>query len=360
MKKITIFLSILCMSVALSAQTTFQTTIRTEGIIGVGARTINIYIKPDATVSKGFAAMEFFIRYPSSEALSFSNFQANTTDFPLSTFNVNELTPTLREAGYNSIHIGFVQNVAPTTVRSYTAGQEYKVCSILVGGSASVANLQIVHNSSFVPYYLSLADELSVDVAPALEGSYFYPTTSSAAPDLKFYSFDVPLPLALLDFTAQANKQTAHLKWQTANERTAAYFDIEKSVDNKNWTKVGSQKAKNTEGGYLFSDAKAFEKNSTVFYRLKMMEQDGNFSYSAVRQVQTQKTNGLMVYPNPAKSILMVEGIEAEDIGQVVDILGKVRTIFKGQQQLDLTGYTDGIYFIKMDNGSVSQFVVNH
>ncbi len=352
MKKINIVLSILWLSIHLNAQT-FQTTIKNVG------RTLEIYIRPDVTVSTGFAAMEFFIRYPSSQVLTFSNFQANTnatTGFPGATFNVNELTPASLEASYNSIHIGFVQNVTPTTTTSYTGGQEYKVCSIDVAGSVSAANLQIVHNSSFSPYYVSLADHLSRDVAPVSDATYFYPTTSTGAGDLKFYALDVVLPLNLLEFTAQATYQTAFLTWKTADERNVSHFEIERSTNVKHWEKIGSQKA-GTEG-YHFTDTKAFDKTNAPYYRLKMVDNDGSFTYSPIRQVTTEKTNGLKIYPNPARTTLNVEGIEATETWQLIDVVGRVRATFIGQKELDLTAYTEGVYFIKTASGKFSQFVI--
>jgi hypothetical protein len=371
MKKVSLFILLLIVgNSALMAQK-FQTTFRSVG------NTVTIYLRPDATGLISFSDIEFFIRYTSSQTLTFSNFQPNTVDFPLIVFNDNILTPIEREVGFKSIKVGFIPGGVsplvgvPTTTTNYVSGTEYKFCSFQVSGMTASATLQIVHEVSFDPYYVSITKENPTeDAAPASPLNYFYiqslfggSTISSSNSGGKTFYFlelnSIVLPLSLLDFTAKADKQTAHLKWLTANEHTAAYFDIEKSADSKNWTRVGSQKAGNTEG-YAFSDAKAFEKNTTVFYRLKMMEQDGSFNYSVIRQVQTQKTNGLSIYPNPAKSVLIVQGIEAEETGQVVDILGKVRTIFKGQQELDLTSYTDGVYFIKMANGAISQFVVNH
>ena len=170
-------------------------------------------------------------------------------------------------------------------------------------------------------------------------------------------SSNLVLPLDLLEFTAQSDKQTAFLNWKTADERNVSHFDIEKSTNAKTWTTIGQQKAQNTEG-YAFTDEHAFEASNSVFYRLKMVDTDGTFRYSPVRQLVSTKTVDLKVYPNPAKNSVSVVGTDAEGNWQIVDVVGKVIGQYKGNRTIDLTAYTEGVYFAKTERGSVLRFVV--
>jgi hypothetical protein len=367
MKKIKLFILLLIVgSSALMAQK-FQTTFRSVG------NTVTIYLRPDATGLISFSDIEFFIRYTSSQTLTFSNFQPNTVDFPLIVFNDNILTPIEREVGFKSIKVGFIPGgVSPlvgvsTTTTNYVSGTEYKFCSFQVSGMTASATLQIVHEEGFDPYYVSITKENPTeDAAPASPLNYFYiqslfggSTISSSNSGGKTFYFlelnSIVLPLSLLDFTAKADKQTAHLKWLTANERTASYFDIEKSVDSKNWTRVGSQKAGNTEG-YAFTDPQAFDKTNAPYYRLKMMENDGTFSYSMIRQVKIDKVRSIKVYPNPAKDALYIEGIETKNDWQIklLNNVGQVVATHKGMgaSSIEITtqDFNSGMYIVEFQS----------
>jgi hypothetical protein len=197
----------------------------------------------------------------------------------------------------------------------------------------------------------------------ARSGSDPYTRTRSGITDIGLFavsSGSAILPLTLLDFTAQSDNNAAFLAWQTTNERNTAYFDIEKSLNAKKWSTIGVQKAGQVGGGYKYTDMQAFERQNTAFYRLKMIDVDGSFSYSPIRQVITSKTNNLILYPNPVKTELTVTLSEANTEWQLIDALGKVRASFKGGQTLDLTHYTEGVYFIRTEKGRVSQFVIIH
>ena len=46
--------------------------------------------------------------------------------------------------------------------------------------------------------------------------------------------------------------------------------------------------------------------NGKIFYRLKMVDNDGKFTYSKVIAVNRRNQGGLVTYPNPVKSELAV------------------------------------------------------
>lgn len=73
--------------------------------------------------------------------------------------------------------------------------------------------------------------------------------------------------------------------------------------------------------------------------------------------------NSLLVYPNPTKGTLYLEGVRAGDINTVslYDISGKLilkRTVFK--KEMDLSKLRTGVYFLKLetDYGSVERKII--
>jgi hypothetical protein len=157
----------------------------------------------------------------------------------------------------------------------------------------------------------------------------------------------------------QAQYQAVLVNWQTANEQNMLDFGVERSVDGSNFEKIGTVKATNAPNIYSYKDAAA-QTNTLYYYRLAMRENNGKTEYSkVVTATLSGKTKTVSVFPNPAKDVLTIAGIEPTDEWQVVDIIGKIRATYKGSQTLDLTGFSNGIYFIKMGNENRSRFVVS-
>src|SRR5699024_8420533 len=92
----------------------------------------------------------------------------------------------------------------------------------------------------------------------------------------------------------------------TANEVNVKSFDIERSFNGADFTTVSTKAANNrsTQLSYSYIDADpiALKAQEKLYYRLKMIDADGKYSYSNVVVINpfVSKT-GLSVYPNPVK-----------------------------------------------------------
>jgi hypothetical protein len=163
----------------------------------------------------------------------------------------------------------------------------------------------------------------------------------------------------LVSIKAAPQYRAISINWQTTNEQNMIDFGVERSVDGLKFEQIGTVKATNTPNIYSYKDAKA-QDNMLYYYRLAMRENNGKTEYSKiVTATLSGKNKTVSVFPNPAKDVLNISGIEPTDEWQVVDIIGKTRATYKGQQTLDLAGFGNGIYFIKIGNENVSRFVVS-
>ena len=97
------------------------------------------------------------------------------------------------------------------------------------------------------------------------------------------------------------------IEWSTILEANLARYEIERSIDNKPFEKIGDMKAKGVQSSvtsvYSFTDAMpAVGKN---IYRLKMIDTRNGFKYSANKTVSSVGhvlyTTDFHTYPNPAK-----------------------------------------------------------
>jgi hypothetical protein len=351
MKKLITLITVLSLVSVLHAQK-YQTTLKYIN------NRLEIYIMPEATLTNaGFSSIEFFVRFPATLPLMFSDFQPETSNFPLITFGGNELTPIVRgtDATNKSIKISYLAGATETTLRNYTGGVEYKVCSMAVTGSPT-ATFQIVHNAvTFDPYFVTLTDNNSEDAAPASPNNYFYPTTINnvSDPTLFYYEIsNVALPVTLLDFTAKVENIGALLSWKTESEVNVSHFDVEKSSDGKAFIKIGEMKANN-----LPSDYSTFDENfnESSYYRLIINELDGRFNFSKVVYLE-KKDNKTIKIARYTEGSLFVETDDKIELITISNTVGQVLKSTK-EKQISVNDLNAGMYLIsvKTDRGFASQ-----
>ncbi len=101
------------------------------------------------------------------------------------------------------------------------------------------------------------------------------------------------VPVTLVNFTAIAkpNKSTL-LQWTTATEINSDHFLVERSSNGTNFTQVGSVNASgNTSTTIAYQLTDYFPETGMNYYRLKMVDRDGQFKYSETIIVTFKNTN---------------------------------------------------------------------
>ncbi|MFQ5864991.1 MAG: hypothetical protein ACE5IW_07170 [bacterium] len=91
----------------------------------------------------------------------------------------------------------------------------------------------------------------------------------------------------ILDFHGEPGYNKVTLKWTTQNEINLKGFDVQRALDNKNpkdFRVIGFVKAtseKKDKKKYTYEDKSVFKQfDRTFYYRLKIVDKDGSFSYS--------------------------------------------------------------------------------
>jgi hypothetical protein len=113
-----------------------------------------------------------------------------------------------------------------------------------------------------------------------------------------------PLPVNLVSFNAQADKNDAVIKWETSSEENIEEFEVERSLNASYFENIGKVKSKgnrNTFNEYSYTDINAGKVQTTLYYRLKMVDYNGKTNYSTVAKVQFGSfgKTSLKVQPNP-------------------------------------------------------------
>jgi hypothetical protein len=127
------------------------------------------------------------------------------------------------------------------------------------------------------------------------------------------YAFDTitvsgVVPLTLLSFDAFKNKNKVDLKWTTTNEINTSHFEIERSSNGVEFTKIVSVNSANSAGINNYSSEDIQPLKGINFYRLKQVDIDGSFKYSNINKVLFENFGeALNVFPNPAKDYIQFD-----------------------------------------------------
>ena len=180
--------------------------------------------------------------------------------------------------------------------------------------------------------------------------------------DESTYSFAVQgagsivLSVEFLNFSGKHTEGGNLLTWQTANETNNKGFEIERQkTANDSWETLGfvvSKSSKEIAKGYSFID---IAPHSMSYYRLKQLDDDGQFTYSKTIAVQSSNKKGLKIYPSVTSSFLNIDG--GNDAAfEIFNILGQSVLTGSIKSQIDVSQLVKGAYWLKVGN-DVAQFV---
>jgi hypothetical protein len=196
--------------------------------------------------------------------------------------------------------------------------------------------------------------------------------TANAGFDLDAIMANDIVPVELVSFSAEIVNEEVVLKWQTATETNNSGFEIERSqksdVKGQNdWIKISF-----VEGGgttteitnYIFNDR--LSEPGRYSYRLKQIDFDGSFEYSAIVEVEALVTFSFELsqnYPNPFNPVTIIK-YQIPELNfvtlKIYDVLGSEVTTLVNEEkpvgsyelEFNATDLPSGVYLYKLQAGS--------
>jgi hypothetical protein len=170
------------------------------------------------------------------------------------------------------------------------------------------------------------------------------------------------LPVTLTSFSASLqNKKDALLTWQTATETNTKGYEVEMATGSTAaFADISLVAAKgNTTSATNYSFVAPNLAPGTYYFRLKMIDIDGSFTYSGVQTVTVVGDKGLIsIYPTPVHSQLtVVLSAELQNATlQLVNSLGQtiaVNATTNGSTRLlNMGNLPAGLYLLKVMDGA--------
>jgi endonuclease I len=135
---------------------------------------------------------------------------------------------------------------------------------------------------------------------------------------------NITLPVELISFDAVKGNNKIELAWSTASELNCSHFEIYKSSTGNDWSRIGqvNGSGNSTElRHYLFHDQ--IDQSGIVYYRLKQVDLNGEFSFSEIRSVLIEE-NSVIISPNPSKDVFEVRSGAVQYRVLLSDLQGRV------------------------------------
>ncbi|PWT77185.1 MAG: hypothetical protein C5B59_04615 [Bacteroidetes bacterium] len=172
------------------------------------------------------------------------------------------------------------------------------------------------------------------------------------------------LPVTLIDFNATyQGSNLVEVDWSTSRQINANYFEIERSTNAINFTSVGQVSISQSSDdihNYTFNDYTGDVNSKVFYYRLKIVDMNGTYTYSKIAAVQlSQSETKISLYPNPASDFAVLN-LYSEKQGtalmRLIDdagrqVMSRTFNLNEGSNSLmidQLTHLAKGIYVVQL------------
>jgi hypothetical protein len=330
------------------------------------------FVFPVGKSGTGYQAIEISAPALATNAYTAEYMRAN----PISTFGSAHTTPitTVSSCEYWLLS----QTVGASTVDITLYGNANSGCGANTGanyftGNASLlSTLRVAHwnGTSWVNASAGATTEVgaspNITVKAAGISSYSPFTFGSSAIN--------PLPVKLISFTAESSDKGALLNWTTATEKDNDHFDVERSTDGQNFTKIGEVKGNGSTTSiskYFFNDSSETSASAPIYYyRLKQIDYSNAFEYTNMVSITSANQSSMKIlngFPNPFENDMTINynlpvggTVTINTIDQLGRIISAIEvTGLKGVNSIKLntSEYPKGIYLVNIAfNGTSSNY----
>jgi hypothetical protein len=182
-----------------------------------------------------------------------------------------------------------------------------------------------------------------------------------------------PLPIELLSFGATCEDETKNIRWSTASEKDAWYFQLEYSSNGYTWIADEEIPATGNSNTLINYEYNLANRDEMLYLRLQQFDIDGNVKTYGPIQVSCTESQELILFPNPTKDqfSMVYSAITSGNVMtvKITDISGKTIKdgTFTAHQGSNLqrfeAPFSPGVYIVELfEEGKLlgrKQLVVN-
>lgn len=178
-----------------------------------------------------------------------------------------------------------------------------------------------------------------------------------------------PLPVNLISFQGNMNKSNkVTLTWVVADNETVNRFEVERSVNGKDFTTAGIVFGSEKFGTETYMFFETVNNTDKVMYRLKMIDKGNDIEYSKILVFQSKNgaSNTIKIIGNPvndkltfsySSSATQVVDVKVYDMSGRMVMANKVNSM-EGNNLISLplkSTFKSGMYVVEVNNGTDRQ-----
>ena len=187
------------------------------------------------------------------------------------------------------------------------------------------------------------------------------------------------LASGFISLTANQLNEWVDVNWEVPDQTNILEYEIERSSDGSHFSTIGSTPYKTTRAlinSYSYMDNNSILANPVLFYRVKQIDQAGQFIYSKTVKLTTSgvTADNTIVFPNPANESATIRLVSTSR-GAIQLTLSDLKGSRIRQQEFQGTIGTNilkinnlatippGIYLLQCQSGSKSEclkLIINH
>jgi hypothetical protein len=162
------------------------------------------------------------------------------------------------------------------------------------------------------------------------------------------------VPVQFKNITASIKQNGTEVKWNMESEDDVQSYVVEKSMDGRSFTSIGTVIASNSRS-YTFNDVSILS-NNIFYYRIKIVSLTGSVKYSNIVFVKQNNGNDVVVYPNPINDVLSIAGLKGNAEIKIINTVGQIvlqQSTTASSLSIDATNIKTGIYLLQVfSNGN--------
>jgi DNA-directed RNA polymerase beta' subunit len=151
------------------------------------------------------------------------------------------------------------------------------------------------------------------------------------------------------------------IEWTTAEEINSATYEVQKSVDAKNWNTIAYVMAavnSSSTSNYSYKDKELT--SSLIYYRIKEVDQNGSITYTSIRSIRTETSASLnnIKIENSEHTVFIQfqQQVKGNVMIRFISLSGQILTQQVvnqpvGQLTLNANSNLKGNYIVSVSNG---------
>ena len=248
--------------------------------------------------------------------------------------------------------------------------------SINASGSSSVSGTQAnvlegnSNNSTFTnaPSTITFSGNTAVKTITLV---YSAGSNSPSNPSIQMFGIGTittssSLPVTLLSFDAAKSGKDARISWEADKQVNFDHYELERSsTGTGSFEKLGTIASTNSASGkYTYTDYGVAQNMNIVYYRLKMVDRDGSYSYSKTAVLRFDAGGSVTVFPTAVTggqpvNITLPAGSGNAYTVRIFNMNGQVvasqNQAGAGSLSFETSGFTKGMYVVSAANGQTAQ-----